>query len=346
MKAIISPYFEAQGPLQMLYRGQFVNHYDVEQRGQQIYLGLIDAQCSIEVASFPELGETHLRESILSVHDAQYVDYLQSAWANWSNMPNSSAEIFPNISPNRHIKQFNQNPVALAGWYISDAAAPIGENTWRNALGSVSAAIEAASRLNNGELAIYALCRPSGHHACQDMAMGMCFLNNAAIAAQVLRQRFNRVAIIDIDMHHGNGTQQIFYHRDDVLTVSIHGDPSNFYPFYSGFAQETGFAQGEGFNVNLPLSPGTNEIAYLEALNTAGNKVLEFGAEALIVATGFDTFKSDPLGCFELDSCSYYAIGSMIRSLKLPTLFVQEGGYFVPALRENVRQMVLGFESI
>jgi acetoin utilization deacetylase AcuC-like enzyme len=173
----------------------------------------------------------------------------------------------------------------------------------------------------------------------------MCFLNNVAIAAQVLRQKFRRVAILDIDMHHGNGTQQIFYQRDDVLTVSIHGDPSSFYPFYSGFEQETGSERGEGFNVNFPLPAGTNETSYLDALNTAGNKILEFGAEALIVATGFDTFKDDPLGCFELDSCSYATIGKMIRSLKLPTLFVQEGGYFIPALRENVRQLVVGFES-
>ena len=346
MKAIISPYFEDHGPLQMLYRGHFVKHYDVEHRGKQIYLGLIDAECSIEVASMPELGESNLRESILFVHDAKYIDYLQSAWENWSKMPNSSTEILPNISPNRHIDRFNEHPVALAGWYIGDAAAPIGENTWRNALGSASAAIAAASRLKGGELSVYALCRPSGHHACQDMAMGMCFLNNVAIAAQVLRQQFRRVAILDIDMHHGNGTQQIFDRRDDVLTVSIHGDPSNFYPFYSGFEPETGSEKGEGFNVNLPLPAGTNEISYLDALDTAGNKILEFGAEALIVATGFDTFKDDPLGCFELESCSYYAIGKMIRSLKLPTLFVQEGGYFVPALRENVRQMVVGFESI
>lgn len=329
----------------MLYRGRFVDHYDVEHRGSQIYLGLIEAECSIEVVSLSKLAESNLHESILSVHDARYIDYLQGAWENWSKMPDSSAEILPNISPNRHIAQFNEHPVALAGWYIGDAAAPIGKNTWRNALGSVSAAIAAASQLNGGELAVYALCRPSGHHACRDLAMGMCFLNNVAIAAQVLRQQFRRVAILDIDMHHGNGTQQIFDQRDDVLTVSIHGDPINFYPFYSGFKQETGSQQGEGFNVNLPLPAGTNETSYLGALETAGNKILEFGAQALIVATGFDTFKDDPLGCFELDSGSYAAIGKMIRSLKLPTLFVQEGGYFIPALRENVRQLVVGFEG-
>jgi acetoin utilization deacetylase AcuC-like enzyme len=346
MKAIVSPYFKEQGLLQMLYRGNFVKHYDVEHRGQQIYLGLIAAECSVEVVSIPELGESSLCESILSIHDAKYIDYLQSAWTEWSKMQGSSTEIFPNISPNRHSLQFNEHPVALAGWYIGDAAAPIGENTWRNALGSVAAVIGAASCVKDGERAVYALCRPSGHHACQDMAMGMCFLNNVAIAAQAMRQKFKRVAILDVDMHHGNGTQQIFYQRDDVLTISIHGDPSNFYPFYTGFEQETGSEQGEGFNINLPLPAGTHETPYLEALHTAGTKVLDFGAEALIVGAGFDTFKDDPLGCFKLDSSSYYAIGKMIRSLKLPTLFVQEGGYFVPALQENVRQMVLGFESV
>ncbi|MCU0543974.1 MAG: histone deacetylase family protein [Oscillatoriaceae cyanobacterium Prado104] len=345
MRAIISPYFAASGPLKMLHQGSFVEHYDVLQRGQEICSGLVDAGCSIETAALLNYQNSSCRELILSIHDAKYVDYLQNAWANWSKMQNSSAEILPNISPNRHITRFNEHPVALAGWYIGDAAAPIGEHTWRNALGSVSAVIEAASALKNGELAAYALCRPSGHHACQDMAMGMCFLNNAAIAAQLLRQQFHRVAILDIDMHHGNGAQQIFYQRDDVLTVSIHGDPSNFYPFYSGFKEETGVEQGEGFNINLPLPAETQEVAYLEALNAAGNEILDFGAGAAIVATGFDTFKEDPLGCFRLESTSYYEIGRMIRSLQLPTLFVQEGGYFVPALRENMRQLILGLGS-
>lgn len=350
MRAIVSPYFESPGPLQMLKRGQFFQHYDVAGRGQQIYLGLSDAGCSIEIASIPEFGRSNVRESILSVHNAKYINYLQSAWENWSKLPNSSAEILPNISPNRYIDRFNEHPVALAGWYIADAAAPIGENTWRNALGSASTAIETASLLinglKNGELAVYALCRPSGHHACQDMAMGMCFLNNAAIAAQILCHHFKKVAILDLDMHHGNGTQQIFYRRDDVLTVSIHGDPIDFYPFYSGFERETGSGQGEGYNINLPLPAGTKETSYLKAIETAGNKIQEFGAAALIVGAGFDTFKDDPLGCFELESNSYCAIGKMIRSFKLPTLFIQEGGYFVPALQENVRQMVEGFECI
>ncbi|BAZ17406.1 histone deacetylase superfamily protein [Calothrix sp. NIES-4071] len=231
MKAILTPYFEANGPLRMLHRGQFISHYDVAQRGQQVYLGLLEAGCAVEIVSPSKLGESNLHQSILSIHDAKYIKYLQGAWANWSKLQNASSEILPNISPNRHMDRFNENPVALAGWYIGDAAAPIGENTWQNALGSVGAVIEAASQLKSGELAVYALCRPSGHHACQDMAMGMCFLNNVAIAAQVLRQKFKKVAILDIDMHHGNGTQQIFYGRDDVLTLSIHGDRPTFIHF-------------------------------------------------------------------------------------------------------------------
>lgn len=346
MKVVVSPYYEATGPSQMLYRGRFIKHYDLLQRGQEIYSGLDEAGCIIEMATLPGDEDSDCLDLILSIHDDRYIYYLKNAWVNWSSLEDSSAEIFTNISPNRHIAQFNEHPVALAGWYVGDAAAPIGEHTWRNALGSVCAVIEAALKLTSEESAMYALCRPSGHHACQDMAMGMCFLNNVAIAAQVLRQKFSRVAILDIDMHHGNGTQQIFYQRDDVLTLSIHGDPSHFYPFYSGFEQEIGVEEGEGFNLNLPLPAGTGEVAYLNALNEAGNKILKFGAEALIVATGFDTFIDDPLGCFQLESSSYYGIGRMIRSLQLPTLFVQEGGYFVPALRENTRQLILGFESI
>jgi acetoin utilization deacetylase AcuC-like enzyme len=344
MQVIVSPYFEAIGPGKLLYRGNFVAHHDVSQRGREILLGLVDAGCEIDFALLPELNLLDLHEAILSVHDAQYVDYLKDAWFNWSQMENASMEIYPNISPNRHSIEFCEHPVALAGWYIADCAAPIGEHTWQNALGSVSAVLQAVSLLKKGEN-IYSLCRPSGHHACRDMAMGMCFLNNAAIAAQALCQQFQRVAILDIDLHHGNGAQQIFDDRADVLTLSIHANPANFYPFYTGFEAEIGSGAGTGMNGNFPLPAGTDEITYLEVLELAKNKVLEFGTEALVVAAGFDTFKSDPLGCFALESRSYYKIGQAIRSFDLPTLFVQEGGYFVPALRENVRQLVSGFES-
>jgi acetoin utilization deacetylase AcuC-like enzyme len=341
VKAILSPYFEAQGPARFLRRGCFVEHPDVPLRGNQIRVGLEMAGCEIVLASL----QPDLHNLIIAVHDTAYVKYLESAWPNWSKIPDASTEIFPNIFPNRNIAKLNENPVALAGWYIADCAAPIGEYTWRNALGSVSAVIQGASCLREGEFAIYVLCRPSGHHASQDRAMGMCFLNNAAIAAQELRQQFTKVAILDIDMHHGNGTQQIFYHRSDVLTISIHGDPTNFYPFYTGFESECGTDEGEEYNLNIPLPPGTNQASYLQALEQAIDAIFSFKAEALVVATGFDTFKSDPLGCFALESTSYNEIGKKIKSLDLPTLFVQEGGYFVEALCENVRQLVIGFES-
>ncbi|MBH8565821.1 histone deacetylase family protein [Nostoc sp. CENA67] len=341
MKAILSPYFDVEGPTKFLRRGRFVEHPDVAQRGNQIRLGLEEVGCEILFAS----SQLELRESILAVHDRGYVDYLEGAWSNWSKMPDASDEIFPNIFPNRHVAQFNHSPVALAGWYLADCAAPIGEYTWRNALLSVSTVLEAVFRIREGESAIYALCRPSGHHASQDMAMGMCFLNNAAIAAQEFRKQFTKVAILDIDMHHGNGTQQIFYHRSDVLTISIHGNPTNFYPFYTGFEHERGLGEGEAHNLNIPLPAGTGEASYLQALEKATEVISSFKADVLIVATGFDTFKSDPLGCFALESTSYNQIASKIKLLDLPTLFVQEGGYFVPALSENVKQLITGFEN-
>lgn len=338
MQAIVSPFFSSQGPAQMLRRGYFIQHPDLATRGEQIFLALEDAGCELILSS----SQTAL-ESIFSVHDRKYINYLQTAWLHWSEMEAASPEIFANISPNRNMSNFNNNPVALAGWYIADCAAPIGEYTWRNALASASAVIEATSRIISEESAVYALCRPSGHHACSDLAMGMCYLNNVAIAAQQLRKNFQRVAVLDIDMHHGNGTQQIFYERRDVLTISIHGDCTNFYPFYIGFENETGDGDGVGYNLNIPLPDKTNETVYLKALETAKNTILSFQAEVLVIATGFDTYKSDPFGCFALESNSYYQIGQLIRSINLPTLFVQEGGYFVPALRENVRQLVEGF---
>lgn len=304
-----------------------------------------EAGCAIALAPDPE-QQPGLFASIVAIHDPVYVNYLQFAWSNWSQIADVSSEIFPNISPNRHLSRFNKHPVALAGWYIADCAAPIGQHTWRNALGSVSAVLQATSQLKAGEVAVYALCRPSGHHACSDMAMGMCFLNNAAIAAQELLQQFERVAILDIDMHHGNGMQQIFYQRRDILTISIHGDPTSFYPFYTGFENEQGLGDGTGCNLNIPLPPGTHEASYLQALETALTKISSFQAEALILATGFDSFQAEPLGCFVLESNSYKKIGRMIRELNLPTLFVQEGGYFVDALRENIRQLIEGFEEV
>ncbi|BAY22153.1 histone deacetylase superfamily protein [Calothrix sp. NIES-2100] len=342
MRTVLSPYFDAPGPARFLRRGNFVEHPDVAQRGSKILAGLEQAGCEI-ISVLP--CELDLHPYILAVHDKAYVKYLENAWSNWSQMPDASTEIVPNIFPHRQIAQFNDNPVAMAGWYIADCAAPIGEYTWRNALGSVSAVIAGVTCLREGDAAIYTLCRPSGHHASQDKAMGMCFLNNAAIAAQELRKQFSKVAILDIDMHHGNGTQQIFYQRRDVFTISIHGHPANFYPFYTGFDSERGAGAGEKYNLNIPLPPGTNEAAYIPALEQAIEVISNFKAEASIVATGFDTFKSDSLGCFALESTSYNEIGRKIKSLQLPTLFVQEGGYYVAALDENVRQLVTGFEN-
>jgi acetoin utilization deacetylase AcuC-like enzyme len=189
-----------------------------------------------------------------------------------------------------------------------------------------------------------ALTRPPGHHAGADFFGGYCFLNNAALAAQALRDAgAARVAVVDVDYHHGNGTQSIFYDRSDVFTASIHGDPSSEYPFYLGYADETGHGPGQGFNLNLPLAPGTGFAAWRQALEQALAAVRSHGAQALVVPLGVDTFEGDPISTFTLRSADFLDIGRLLASLDLPTVFVMEGGYAVAEVGVNVVNVLEGF---
>ncbi len=185
----------------------------------------------------------------------------------------------------------------------------MGPDSWRSILRSSETAVTGADAIVGGDRAAYALCRPSGHHARADRGTGFCYLNNSAIAAQRLRSRFGKVAIIDVDVHHGDGTQQIFYNRPDVLTISIHGDPTNFVPFYTGYASETGHGAGEGFDLNLPLPPGAGGAEMNAALDTAIERVRAFGAEALVVALGFDAHRDDPIGILKLHAKDFGSVG-------------------------------------
>ena len=186
----------------------------------------------------------------------------------------------------------------------------------------------------NGEPMVYALCRPSGHHARADRASGICYVNNTAAAAQWLRSTFTRVAVLDVDAHHGDGTQQIFYLRSDVLTISIHADPRNYYPFYTGYSREVGLGDGEGLNVNLPLAHGSTGEAMCAAVDRAADRIREFGADALVVALGFDAHVRDPIGVLKLEAEDFGAVGQRIKSIGLPTVVVQEGGYAVADLSD------------
>jgi acetoin utilization deacetylase AcuC-like enzyme len=286
------------------------------------------------------------------VHDADYLAFLQKAYAEWQKLPNAGPEVWPNIHPYRgsgadlaRTTPPKGGIVGQAGWYIGDMAVAMGEGSWAAAYASAQTAIAAANAVLTGHDAAYGLCRPPGHHAYRDRACGFCFLNNAAIAAEILRKRFGRVAILDFDTHHGDGTQAIFYDRGDVLVASTHTDPTSYYPFYSGYADETGRGQGKGANLNVPLVPGTDDAAYVAACRRLADAALAFGAEAIVLSAGWDAHHKDPLSKLAVTTGAFEAIGGIFGALKLPTVILQEGGYSLDAAGEAAPVFINAFRA-
>jgi acetoin utilization deacetylase AcuC-like enzyme len=235
---------------------------------------------------------------------------------------------------------------ARVGLFAFDAGSPITVGTWVAAREGILCAMAAADAVVAGERAAFALSRPPGHHAGPDFFGGYCFLNNAALATQTLRDSgLARVAVLDVDYHHGNGTQTMFETRNDVLTVSIHGDPSTEYPFYLGHADERGRGPGEGFNLNLPLPRGTTPERWFAALDVASQAVRDFAPAALVVSLGVDTFEGDPISGFKLRSSDYLTLGRTVAALGLPTVWVFEGGYAVDEVGINTANVLEGFNS-
>lgn len=280
-----------------------------------------------------------------AVHSPEYLHFLETAWEDWQKLGDSGAEIIANVHPGRRPATYPSHLVGRAGWHMADTACPLGQHTWQAACGSADVAAHGASLLLDGEREAYALCRPPGHHAYADMAGGFCFLNNSAIAAQQLRQAHERVVILDVDLHHGNGTQGIFWQRRDVLTVSIHADPAHFYPFFWGHAHERGEGEGEGYNLNLPLAIGSGNEAFLQALEQAFAAIRAFAPGALVVALGLDAFEGDPLAGLTVTTDGFSQIAAAIAREGLPTLLVQEGGYLTPELGQNLESFLSGFEA-
>ncbi|WP_083097559.1 histone deacetylase family protein, partial [Pseudophaeobacter leonis] len=227
----------------------------------------------------------------------------------------------------------------------ADTACPIAQGTWEASYWSAQSAISGADLLLGGTRSAYVLARPPGHHAFADMAGGFCFLNNSAIAAERLRAAGLRPAIVDVDVHHGNGTQGIFYGRDDVLTVSMHADPDRFYPFFWGHAQERGEGRGLGYNLNLPLVRGTDDAGFLKALDVALERVALYGADVLVVALGLDASIDDPFQGLAVTKEGFFEVGAALAGLKIPVLFVQEGGYLCDSLGENLTRCLTGYQS-
>eukprot|EP01036_Dinobryon_divergens_P043107 gene43107-57350_t len=268
---------------------------------------------------------------------------VQIAAREWAKLPGAGPEVVPNVHPARAHASYPKALAGRAGWHQVDTGCPIGPHTWEAALAGTEVAATVADMVLAGEKHAYALCRPPGHHAYADMAGGFCFLNNTAVAAQRLRSRHERVAILDVDVHHGNGTQGIFYERDDVHFASLHGDPLTDYPYYLGHADERGAGRGEGFNHNLPLSRGTDFPTWRAALKTALARIAEVKAGALVVSLGVDTFEGDPISGFTLASADYFAVGAALAGAGLPTVFTFEGGYAVDAVGTNAVNLLEGF---
>ena len=277
------------------------------------------------------------------VHDPGYLDFLENASRRWRELSHAGPEVVANMHPNRVDGRRPRSIVGLAGWYMADAACPIGPVTFAVACNSAAAASTGASLLLSGEGAVYALCRPPGHHAFADMAGGFCFLNNTALAAEKLARAGRRVAVLDIDVHHGNGTQAIFYSRGDVLTLSIHADPADYYPFYWGYADETGAGAGSGANVNMPLPVGAEDGAWLDALRHALGLIADRGCDTLVVALGLDARADDPLEGMRISSGGFDSAGGLIGNAGLPTLLVQEGGYPSESLGATLEAFLGGF---
>ena len=337
MKAFYAVEQKRHDPKMFLSSGAQQPNPEQPARVERLLAGAKAAGCTIERPRNHGLGP------VAAVHTPEYLDFLEHIFVRWQRIEGASAEVIPNIHPLARDGAYPASAVGQAGYHMADTACPISGETWGSALWSAWSSVEAAEAVMAGAPAAYALCRPPGHHAFADVAGGFCFVNNSAVAAQALRKQAARVAILDVDLHHGNGTQGIFYARGDVLTVSLHADPVRFYPFFWGHADERGEGPGLGYNLNLPLARKSADAAFLEALEVAFRRIRAFAPEALVVALGLDAFEGDPFGGLSVSTPGFSRIGEAIAGLGLPTVIVQEGGYLCDALGDNLTSFLTGF---
>jgi len=283
-------------------------------------------------------------DPIYAVHDKAYVNFLASSWTEWlATESRDKSTLLPSTFA---LRRYPQKPTSLlgrAGYYVMDLSACIVAGTYVAALASANCALSAAQAVANGDRSAFALCRPPGHHAGKDYAGGYCFINNASVAANWLSSR-EKVALLDIDYHCGNGTQDIFYDRADVLTISIHADPNFEYPYYAGYPNETGSGAGLGFHKNFPLEKGADDARYLSALEEALDLIHEFEPKYLVVSAGMDIYADDPLGTIKVTTQGIREIGKRISAVNLPTVIVMEGGYNNDALGRNMISLLGEFK--
>lgn len=340
MKVFFSEDHRLHFPQAELSEGQFVTPFERPARVEYILRRLAERGFSDVAAPAPcDMGP------VRALHDAGYLAFLETAFADWKAAGHPGEVIASNYPARRmNTQRAPSNIEGRVGFYALASETAITGGTWAAALSSAASAQSAARAVAGGAGAAFALCRPPGHHAARDLFGGYCFLNNAAIAAQMLRDAgAARVAVLDVDFHHGNGTQDIFYDRDDVFFASIHGAPEACFPYFLGFADETGQGDGEGANANYPLPPGTAWTRWSEALDAALGRIAAHGAEALVVSLGVDAFIGDPISAFRLESDDFIRMGAAIAAAGLPTMFCMEGGYAIEAVGVNTVNVLEGF---
>ena len=331
-----------QGQFEM-FRGALVPCHEVPARADHV-LAELERRKLGEVCAPMPFG----LDAITRIHSPRYLQFLEGAWDEWVALDpaNATKDVLPSVWPTRTFRTdvLPENFAARMGLFSFDSGTPLMSGTWTAARAGADCALSAAQALVDGDKSAFALSRPPGHHAGADFFGGYCFLNNAALAAEHLRANgFERVAVLDVDYHHGNGTQAIFYERPDVFFASIHGDPRTEYPFFLGYADETGAGAGQGTNLNLPLPRGSGFARWSEALETALAAIQKFGAQALVISLGVDTFAGDPISGFTLQSDDYLRMGERLARVGLPTVLVFEGGYAVAEVGVNAVNVVQAF---
>lgn len=337
MRCFYAEASEAHDPVFRLTHGAVLRNAERPERAHRLREGLVRLGLGTEEP--PEAP----REALRAVHTTRFLDFLETAWSLWRELPGAGPEVVANLSPQRAASAYPSSVVARAGWHMGDTSCPIGEHSWEAARRAADAALAAADAVLAGEPAAYALCRPPGHHADAETAAGHCLMNNAALAAERLRGRHERVAMLDVDVHHGNGTQAVFHERPDVLTASVHAAPDAYYPFYMGHAHEVGAGEGEGANLNLPLPLGSRDGPWLDAVAEGLDRVARFAPGALVLSLGLDAHEGDPLAGLAVTTEGFERAGALVAEARLPTVIVQEGGYLGPALASNLAAALGGF---
>lgn len=338
MRGVFDPRQLLHAPAEELHNGQMMPYSETPARAEAIAAVLGPLEPATEHGEAP----------IAAVHDAAYLDFLKSAWDRWqaAGRPGDAiAYTFP-VGPRR--VQDLRRVDALMGRYSFDASTPITAHTWEAVHAGAQTALTALDIVLAGERSAFALCRPPGHHSGPDYCGGYCYINTAAVAAQAAIDRgaAKRVAVLDLDYHHGNGTQDMFWRRGEVLYASIHADPATDYPFYWGHGDERGEGEGEGANLNLPLPQGTGVHSYRRALGQALDAIARFGPDMLVVSYGADTWEGDPISHFSLASADYTTLARDVAAAGWPTVVVMEGGYAVDALGVNVARFLEGWSAV